>query len=185
MRYISVLLSLLLLVSALVLPVSATAAETVEFFVTLEGDGLAEAAMAVGSAAEYAATEAGAAAIAQAQAQLARMAEAIERLPGAEVLGQNWFLSLALVVRLPESQLRALVALDGVASLERISTHAAMNEDAVAEEAEETDEAPNADMGTVIVAEPNPEPFYAPDLLGIEELQAGGVLGEGVLARGD
>lgn len=169
---------MLLLFSVIALPVSAAQTETVEVFVTLDGDGLAEAAMAVGSAVDYAATEAGAAAIAGAQARLAQAAAAIEALPGAEVLGQNWFLSLSLGVRLPASQLERLAALAGVVSVELISTHAA-----AALDEEEWDEADAGEDSEVLVDTlDKPDPFYAPELMGVSDLQADGVLGEGVLA---
>lgn len=169
MRYISVLLSVLMLASVLVVPISAAAPETLEVFVTLEGEALADAAWAAGGAAAYAAMPEGAAAIAAARAQLDAAAEAVETI-GGEVLGQSWFLTRSLGVRIAADKLDALATLDGVSGVELVSTHTALDEESDGDEAAEAaDEAPL-------------EPIYAPDLLELDQLHAEGVLGEGVLA---
>ncbi len=161
-RYISFLLALLFAVSA-ILPV--TAAETVEVFVTLEGEPLADAAMALGGAAAYLADEAGARAVADAQTALAAAVDAVSAIPGAEVLGQSWFLTRSIAVRLPADRLDALGAIEDVLSVELMLSRV-KPESAV------------SDTGTSFAA----EPFYAPDLLGLDSLHAEGVLGEGIVA---
>lgn len=166
MRYISILLSALLLISAVALPAAAET-ETVELFVTLDGAPLADAAIAAGGAAAYAASPEGAAAIAAAQARLDTAADAVRAI-GGELMGQSWFLSLSLGVRLRADRLDDLAAIEGVTGVEYISSHEAL--DAEEEEVPAVDDVPSI------------SPVYAPDLLSLDELHADGVLGEGVLA---
>ncbi len=160
MRYISILLSVLLLVSAVCLPGAAVTA--VEVFLTLDGAPLAEDVLAAGGAAAYAASSDGAAAIAAARVQLDAAAEAVAAI-GGEVMGQSWLLSRSLGVRIGADKLDELSALDGVVSVELISTHAALADG-------------EASVGGGAI-----EPLYAPDLLALDGLHADGVLGEGVL----
>ena len=160
MRYVSLILSVLLLVSACVIP--GAAAEVVEVFVTLDGTPLADDLRAAGGAAAYAATADGAAAIAAAQAQLDAAAQAVEAL-GGEVLGQSWLLSRSLGVRISAARLDELAAIEGVRAIELISTRTAPT---AAEDVREGGD---------------PSPIYAPDLLDLDAIHAAGLRGEGVL----
>ncbi len=152
--------------SALALPAAAhaEAAEVVEVFVTLDAPGLYAEAAEAGSVAAYMASEAGQLAMAEAAAELDALGASVEAI-GGEVMGQSWLLSRALGVRIAAGRLDALAALDGVAAVERVGLRYAPT-------AAEENEA--AGDGAV-------EPLYAPDLLGLDSLHAGGVLGEGVL----
>lgn len=163
MRYISLLPVLGLLLSALALPVSAhaEATRTIEVVVVLDEAGLYDAAMAAGSASAYAASADGASAIAAAMGELDATASAIAAM-GGEVIGRSWLLSTSLGVRIAAGKLEALSALEGVASVECVLSRSAC--------AVEADEASAVD------------PLYAPDLLGLDDRHADGMLGAGVLA---
>lgn len=158
MRILSVFLALLLLFGAVTLPVGANDAP-VQVFVTLAGEGL------MGKhTPETLTTPEGQAAISEAQAALDALSAEAARRFGAEELGRSWYLSLALVLRLPADRVDDLSAMAGVALVERL------NEDIPLAPAAE--DAADAASGSTT-------PTYAPDLLGIAQLQAEGLTGEG------
>ncbi len=161
-RFLSLFLSLLLVLSVVV-PVSAVG--TVEVFVTLSGEPLAGAVAAAGGIDAYLADAAGLAAYLSVQDELNAASAAIGAIPGTEVLGQSWFLTRSLAVRLPENRLDALSALDGVVSVEIISSLTLP---------EPLSSDPSDHFSTA--------PIYASDLLELDTLHRDGIQGEGVVA---
>ncbi len=159
MRILSFFLALLLLAGAVILPAGASGAP-VSVFVTLTGEGL------MGDfTPEALCTPAGQAALDAAQTALDALSAEAARRFGAEELGRSWYLSRALVLRLPADAIDALSALEGVALVERLG------EDLPLAPTAEDASAPAADGGTA--------PVYAPDLLGLAQMQAEGLTGAG------
>ena len=159
MRILSFFLALLLLAGAVILPAGANDAP-VAVFVTLTGEGL------MGNfTPEALCTLAGQAAIDAVQGELDVLSALAARRFGAEELGRSWYLSRALVLRLPADAIPALSALEGVTLVERLGEDLPL-----ASTAEDTS-APEADGGTA--------PVYAPDLLGLAQMQAEGLTGAG------
>lgn len=157
MRILSVFLAIILMLGAVILPTGANDA-SVAVFVTLAGEGL------MGDfTPESLCTPAGQAALAAVRAELDALSDAARRF-GAEELGRSWYLSRALVLRLPADAVDDLSAMEGVALVEQLS--------------EDIPLAPAAG-NTAETASGSTSPTYAPDLLGIAQMQAEGMMGAG------
>ena len=115
MRILSVFLALVLLLGAVTVPVGANDA-LVSVFVTLTGDGLME-----DFSPEDLCTPAGQEALTEVQAVLDALSAETARRFGAEELGRSWYLSRALVLRLPAHRMDDLSAMAGIALVERLN----------------------------------------------------------------